>query len=238
MHVLIDVLIEPDLPGDVARSVVLRQAEGRRGRGAGEGRHPRCAGALVFAAGDGALQAQARRPSARGQHPPGSAPAAPFTRNASRCRIRRWVCRSSRRRPLGLFHRPTRCARRGTTARGRRREEYAQRLRDEIKRVIELQEDIGLMSGARRGRAQRHGAVLLRTGWTATPQTPPGLVQAWFPLRAPADHLRRHQAQAPDDRRVDRLRTVTDRQAGQGHPHRSGSHDAGAFVRAPGPADV
>ena len=90
-------------------------------------------------------------------------------------------------------------------------------------------------AGARRAGAQRHGAVLRRaTGRLLRHQERLGAVLRQ-PLRASAGAVRRRDPPAPDDGRVGQVRAVADRQAGQGHAHRSGD-DPGVVVRPRRPA--
>ena len=88
---------------------------------------------------------------------------------------------------------------------------------------------------ARRARAQRHGPVLRRAdGGLRLHAERLGAVLR-LALRAPADHLRRRQPAVADDRRLDHLRPVAHREAGQGHAHRPGD-DARVVVRPRRPA--
>ena len=85
--------------------------------------------------------------------------------------------------------------------------------------------------------AQRHGPVLRRADARLRLHAERLGAVLWLALRAPADHLRRCQPGCSDDRRVDLLRAVEDREAGQGHAHRPG-HDARVVVRPRRPAPV
>ena len=88
---------------------------------------------------------------------------------------------------------------------------------------------------ARRARAQRHGPVLRRAdGGLRLHRERLGAVLR-LTLRAAADHLRRRAPAVADDRRLDHLRPVAHREAGQGHAHRTGD-DARVVVRPRRPA--
>ena len=87
----------------------------------------------------------------------------------------------------------------------------------------------------RRAGAQRHGPVLRRAdGGLRLHRERLGAVLR-LAIRASADHLRGRQPAVADDRRVDHLRPVLNRQAGQGDAHRAGD-DARVVVRPRRPA--
>ena len=127
---------------------------------------------------------------------------------------------------------------RGAARRARSNEaEYAQRMRDEIADVIALQEKLGL-DVLVHGEPERNDMVQYFAeqldGFSATAERLGAVLR--HPLRTPADPLRRRRrGPHADDRRLDHLRAVADRQAGQGHAHRSGD-DPGVVVRARRPA--
>ena len=133
---------------------------------------------------------------------------------------------SSPRRRSAPIRRPTRSARRAqAAARGRDRagRPTRRRMRGEIERVIRLPGgDRPRRAGPRRARAQRHGPVLRRADGRLRlhPERLGPVLR--LALRPPADHLRRRLPAVADDRRVDQLRPVDDREAGQGDAHRAG----------------
>ena len=90
-------------------------------------------------------------------------------------------------------------------------------------------------AGARRVRAQRHGAVFRRAACRLRLHAARLGAELWLALRAPADHLRRRLAPRADDGRWCALRPVADRQADEGHADRPGD-DPAMVVRARRPA--
>ena len=250
---VLDLDAETGLDAAAAPLAGVRPPEGRRGRHAGPRRWP--SGRDAVAGELAAIQRRARRPARpiRGctttrsvrracdaRRRPDAAPRpAPYERPRAGAAGRGCTCRRCRpprsarsRRPASSARPAPRCAPGELDA-----AEYDAPDAGRDRRVIALQERARpRRAGARRARAQRHGAVLRR----AARRLRRHRSTAGSSPTAPAACARRSSygdvsRPAPMTVRLDHVRAVADRQAGQGHADRPGHHP-GVVVRPRRPA--